>query len=442
MAKVADKKKTSDKQATPESEIEDAVIVTPSDESTPPVVAPETAKSDSSDEPATPAQSPEAETATEETAAPGDGPEDEGRKADEPEAAQSEADETRTETPDPRGSEPSETITPPVARTETVVVRKGGFLPMLLGGVAAAAIGFGVAYSGAIDGLPLPVSGATQERIDALSRQIDTQGSTISDLTGRLSSLEDAPAPETPAATDLSSMIEDLYTQIAALAQRLDTLESRPAAQGGAVETDTQAALEQATAELDQIRQAVEAQRAEIAALTNAAAQEEEAARQSAQRVMQRAALTRIQTAIDTGTPFADAVAELRDSGVALPAPLEQQAADGVATLAALQSDFPDLARDALRAARQQNGVAGIGGFLETQLGLRSLEPREGDDPDAVLSRAEAALRDGDLTQTLSELDALPDPAKTVLADWRARAETRLATVSAAQDLSQALNTN
>ncbi|MDX5401364.1 MAG: hypothetical protein LPK02_03115 [Rhodobacterales bacterium] len=439
---MADKKKTSDKRATPESEVEDAVIVTPSDESTPPVVTPETGKPEDAEETATPEQSSEAEQVISETPAPVEGPEDEGQKAEDPEAAEPAADETPDEKPDPRESDATGTVTPPVARTETVVVRKGGFLPMLLGGVAAAAIGFGVAYTGAIDGLPLPVSGATQDRIDALSQQIDAQDSTISDLTSRLSTLEDAPAPEAPTAADPSPMIEDLSAQIAALSQRLETLESRPAPRGGAVDTETQAALNQATAELDRIRQAVEAQRAEIAALTDAAAQEEEAARQSAQRVMQRAALTRIQTAIDTGTPFADAVAELRDSGAAVPAPLEQQAADGVATLAALQSSFPDLARDALRAARQQNGVAGIGGFLETQLGLRSLEPREGDDPDAVLSRAEAALRDGDLTQSLTELDALPDPAKSVLADWRARAETRLSAVSAAQELSQALNTN
>jgi hypothetical protein len=290
--------------------------------------------------------------------------------------------------------------------------------------------------------LPLPGLGGSQDEITALTQQIDAQDSTISDLTSRLSTLEEAPAPEIPASEDLSPMIEDLSAQIAALTQRIVAVEARPAAQGGAVDADTQAALDAATAELDQIRQALDAQRAEIASLTDAAAQEEEAARQSAERVMQRAALTRIQTAIDTGTPFADAVTELRDSAVDVPAPLADQAESGVASLSTLQSTFPDLARDALRAARQQNGTAGIGGFLETQLGLRSLEPREGDDPDAVLSRAEAALRTGDLTQTLTELGALPDPAKAVLADWRAQAETRVAAATAVQDLSQALNTN
>jgi hypothetical protein len=421
---VADKKKTSDKQAISPDAVEDAVVLGTTDaqaqpdtnqdpltpDTTDPVVEAEDAKTDAAaTDPVTDASDPQVPDAD---------------KADESRATEASAEETH-DTPAPR--------------TETVIIRKGGFIPMLLGGVAAAAIGFGVAYSGALDGLPLPGNDGAQDEITALTQQIDAQDSTISDLTSRLSALEQAPAP---AAEDLSPMIADLSAQIAALTQRLDAIEARPAAQGGAVDADTQAALTAATAELDQIRQALGAQRAEIASLTDAAAAEEAAARQSAERVMQRAALTRIQTAIDTGTPFADAITELRDSGVDVPATLTDQAENGVTSLASLQSSFPDLARDALRAARQQNGTPGIGGFLETQLGLRSLQPREGDDPDAVLSRAEAALRTGDLTQTLTELGALPEPAKAVLADWRAQAETRLMAATAAQDLSQALNTN
>lgn len=431
---MADKRKTSDKQAISPDEVEDAIVLGTNDAQS---------QLDKDEDPVTPDTAEpvaEAEGAKTEDTATGsvtettDPQAPEADKTDEPQPMDASADETR-DTPD-------DTPRTPAPHAEKVIIRKGGFIPMLLGGVAAAAIGFGVAYSGALEGLPLPGLGGAQDEITALTQQIDAQDSTISDLTSRLSALEEAPAPEIPASEDLSPMIEDLSAQIAALTQRLDAVEARPAAQGGAVDADTQAALTAATAELDQIRQALDAQRAEIASLTDAAAQEEEAARQSAERVMQRAALTRIQTAIDTGTPFADAVTELRDSAVDVPAPLAEQAENGVASLSTLQSTFPDLARDALRAARQQSGTAGIGGFLETQLGLRSLEPREGDDPDAVLSRAEAALRAGDLTQTLTELDALPDPAKAVLADWRAQAETRVAAATAAQDLSQALNTN
>ena len=437
---MADKKKTSDKQAISPDEVEDAVVLGTTDtpaqpdtgadqstsDTTDPVIEAETAKTDDPVTDTTDPHKPEADQEAE-------------PEADQQTASEADQDTQRSDAPETPAEDTPRT---PAPQTETVIIRKGGFFPMLLGGVAAAAIGFGIAYSGALDGLPLPGTGAAQEDITALTQQIGAQDSTISDLTNRLTTLEQAPAPETPAAADLSPMIADLSAQIAALTQRLDAVEARPASQGSAADADTQAALTAASAELDQIRQALDAQRAEIAALTDTAAQEQAAARQSAERVMQRAALTRIQTAIDTGSPFADAVTELRDSGVDVPAPLADQAENGVTPLSSLQSTFPDLARDALRAARQQNGTAGIGGFLETQLGLRSLQPREGDDPDAVLSRAEAALRTGDLTQTLTELGALPDPAKAVLADWRAQAETRVAAATAAQDLSQALNTN
>jgi len=72
-------------------------------------------------------------------------------------------------------------------------------------------------------------------------------------------------------------------------------------------------------------------------------------------------------------------------------------------------------------------------------LGARSVAPREGDDPDAVLSRAEAAVRSGDLDTALTEIAALPDVAQSAIADWQANAETRLEAKSAADDLVQQL---
>ena len=78
--------------------------------------------------------------------------------------------------------------------------------------------------------------------------------------------------------------------------------------------------------------------------------------------------------------------------------------------------------------------------FLANQLGARSVTPRDGADPDAVLSRAEAALRSGDLAATLQELEALPAPAAEVLTGWTARAETRQGALDAADAVAQDLN--
>jgi len=65
--------------------------------------------------------------------------------------------------------------------------------------------------------------------------------------------------------------------------------------------------------------------------------------------------------------------------------------------------------------------------------------PREGDDADAILSRAEAAVRSGDLDAALSELSGLPDVAKSALSEWQSRAQTRLEAKTAADGLVQQL---
>jgi hypothetical protein len=70
-------------------------------------------------------------------------------------------------------------------------------------------------------------------------------------------------------------------------------------------------------------------------------------------------------------------------------------------------------------------------------LNARSLEPREGDDPDAVLSRVEAAARAGDIAAALAEIEALPEVAREPLADWIDRAEAHRAAQAALQDYLQ-----
>ena len=83
-----------------------------------------------------------------------------------------------------------------------------------------------------------------------------------------------------------------------------------------------------------------------------------------------------------------------------------------------------------------------MGGFLRRQLGARSVIPREGSDPDAVLSRAEAAVRDGRVADALREIDALPQGAKDAMQSWSADAKVRADAEAAVQDLSQRLTAN
>jgi hypothetical protein len=68
--------------------------------------------------------------------------------------------------------------------------------------------------------------------------------------------------------------------------------------------------------------------------------------------------------------------------------------------------------------------------------------PREGSDPDAVLSRAQAAVRAGDLGAALTEMESLPEAARTAMQDWLDAASARKAAQDAADELADSLNSN
>lgn len=434
---VPEKKKNSPNQERPSDEIEDAVILNdPADDRDQPAKAAAGDEAEAENPPSQQEEEISQEDPVKDDAA-------EASPDQQAESAPAEQETPDTETHPADVGAPDEVKTEKPVPTEQVVIRKGGFVPMLLGGVAAAAIGFGLARSGVLEGMPLPGLEAGQSLLSEIDQRTAAQQTVVSDLQARLAVLEAAPQPQAlPEMPDLGPAIEDLTTQIGVLAGRIDMLEARPVAEGGAVDPQAQAALADARAELDQIRTALAAQQAQIATLTDEAAQAEAQAQLSAQAAMTRAAVTRIVTALDAGTGYTEALNDLTAANVEIPAALLEQAETGAPTLAALQADFPDLARDALRAARQAQNPGGIGGFFETQLGLRSLQPREGDDPDAILSRAEAALRDGRLSETLDEIARLPEEAATVLADWQAQAQMRVTLTDAARSLAQSLNTN
>lgn len=109
---------------------------------------------------------------------------------------------------------------------------------------------------------------------------------------------------------------------------------------------------------------------------------------------------------------------------------LQPYAAQGVPTLEALRQRFPDVAGEAVRAARVGESDSVVGQTLNRIAGLVSLRrvgQVEGDTAEARIARAEAALARGDLAAVLGDLEGLPTDAATVVAGWRADAEARLA---------------
>jgi len=347
------------------------------------------------------------------------------------------------ETPEPDMSDLNrDEFTPlPVVAPDPVVISKGGFFPMLLGGIVAAVIGFGVAVFLGPDGWPWATADddAFQAEVTAT---LETQSKSIADLQAEagkapdFAPLEDQIAGVQSSVDTLSEQIAIASTRLDAFDTRLSDLESRPV-----TESASPAAVAAYERELKALQDAMAAQRAEIEKVATEAAEKEANAEATAQQAMLQAALSQIQTSLDTGTGYSDAINTLKDAGIAVPGELAKMAADGVATRRALAQSFPEAARAALTVARKnEDGGGGLGGFLKTQLGVRSTEPREGNDADAILSRAEAAVNEGRLTDALAELEALPEGARAEMTDWLGRAESRAAALKAADALASELN--
>lgn len=355
--------------------------------------------------------------------------------------------DTVKDIPKPSSDGDPAAVAPQVIR-ETVVEQKGGFAPLLLGGVVAAVLGYGVAAytSQSVWPFASPVDDSFEvEMRDTLS----AQSGSLDEVTARLTTLEGVEPPVvdlSPLQSDIAGVqetiagaVEQLTAQLDEIAARVETLEKQPMEQ--AVSPEAIAAYEKA---LSDMQAEVEAQRAEVAQMAAQAMAAEGNAEEKAQLAAARAALADVTTALATGSEFTEAIDVLSANAVEVPPALTANSENGIATQAALIESFAEAARAALSAARSDatenaEGTNRVASFFANQLGARSVAPKEGDDPDAVLSRAEALVRSGDIEAALSELTALPEVAQSALAEWKASASTRLEAKSAVDALVQQL---
>jgi len=314
---------------------------------------------------------------------------------------------------------------------------------MLLGGLVAGGIGYGIAtFQGGFDdsGLNNTLS-AQAGQIEELQAQIAELSSPV-DLSGIEGSV-----------AELGEGLAAVDENIAILSDRIEVVEKQPSADG----TLQEAAVAAYQRDIDALRAQIEAQQTEMsemmAATTAQLAQTreeavaiEENAVAKARQATARVALSKVDSAIDSGAAFGAPLSELTEAlGITAPAALADTT-DGVATLSELQQEFPIAARNALSAARSEGASgeaeSGLGSFLRSQLNVRSVAPQEGNSVDAILSRAEAALKDGRLADAMAEVAGLPEVARATLTDWSAMAETRFAAQEAVAELVTQIDAN
>jgi hypothetical protein len=334
---------------------------------------------------------------------------------------------------------------------------QSGFLPLVLGGALVAMGGFAASHFNLLN---LTTPGANTA---LLEQKVTEQAALIATLQEEVNRLATTPAPDAGLSDKLATLEADLATlraapapeavvDLAPLTNRLQELESQmaalaamPAGDGTGVAPAALAALQ---AEVTALKSAGGAQSEEVtrlAAEAEARIAEAEARAAaladsiaaSAKAAAARAALGRLQAALESGAPYGTALTDL--GAAEIPAVLQEAATSGLPTLADLEDSFPAAARSALEAALRANmgesWTERVSAFLRTQTGARSLSPREGSDPDAILSRAEAALAAGDVTASVAEIRTLPEAGLAAMTNWLAVAERRIAAEVAVADL-------
>lgn len=394
---------------------------------------------------------------------------------DQPEQAAKEAEENPDEAENASelaSGKPESDAPPRPSESESQPKRRSGlgvFFGLIAGGVLAAALGFfGADYIN-----PPPEIPDYSGEIQALNSEYSKE---ISSLQARVAELEAAEA-NAPLAkleqeiADLKSALDAQSSMMAArladsqatLDAKLAELESARArlgenlsATGGEISAATAELVARYGAEIDNLKAQGKALSERLDAVSDKAGQQLDEARQKVGELTEKIsdaassvdltlARERLNAAVASGKAYADQlVAIAKQAAIDIPEALMKGADKGVAPMLELQQDFPGAARNALKASIEAEAGPGIGAklkaFLKAQLGARSLEEKAGDDPDAILSQAEAALDRGELRQSVDLVGRLPDAGKAEMTDWLDAARSRLAVQDALTKFNQALD--
>ena len=316
----------------------------------------------------------------------------------------------------------------------------GVFLPMVLGGIVAAGIGYFVAqYSGA--------QGVTIEQVSKLSATIDDQGATIDEQGATIDqqgTLISSLSADLKASTAQIGSLNDVNaSQDTLISELIAKIDARPAPTGDVeLPADLAALLQEQKDEISSLQGDLKDMAKFAEGQIQTAQEKAEAAEVAQARAKARDGLNTVRLALASGEPFGDVLGEI-SGAVDVPETLSA-VADGVPTQSSLQNEFGAFSRNALAASnRELSGDSTserVGLFFKDIVGSRSLTPQEGDSPNAVLSRVEASVKNGDLDGALKTIDELPESGKAALNEWSEKAQARSGALAAFSELNAALS--
>lgn len=301
------------------------------------------------------------------------------------------------------------------AANARIDVLDGTLEQLLAGGVIIAPEGGDTAAGGTASGSAAPGAALDSQELAALKAQVEA-------LAGQMGSGDTAAGTQSSAGavSQLNTRLDDLEAKLAALpdpAARLDALDSRLSA------------TEQGVAGLPALETRLSA---ELAALNEALPK---GPSEEAGDAAMFLALLQLRQALSGSGSFQSELALVEglaagdaDLTGAL-APLSAHAGSGIAALPGLQASFGEMAAKVVAAGRGGEEGDWVGKTLQKVSEIVTVRPVglvEGDDPGAVLARAEVKLEAGDLAAAVAELDALTGAAAEGAAAWRQEATARL----------------
>ncbi len=270
-------------------------------------------------------------------------------------------------------------------------------------------------------------AGATEQRLAELGNEITALRETISSgeagegpgleaLSQRLAALEEQ--------TQSLSSDGDAGAALEGVTSRLSAMETSIQGASEAARAASQSASDNATV-LSTLKSELDALKAQVA---------EEG---DTPRMALVIAATTLKSAVERGTPYAS---ELETYTTIAPegeaealAPLEANAAAGVPSRATLAAEAPEVASRIVAAVTRQTGE-GEGGIIDSLMAsarslvvVRPVGSVEGDGPDAIAARMEAAVVANDYEKALAEYETLPKAGKQAAADFAERLRARQA---------------
>ena len=309
------------------------------------------------------------------------------------------------------------------------------FAIIVFGGILAGFVGFAVGIS---------------DRVISTSNEEETLRSSLLEieLSNRLTELEQtvqiisdryedflasANLPVMSAQVDANS---EQMKAVSTLSDRLHTLESQVEDMLNTFDVsiptaDTMASIDR---DLTALKASLTQQKQDLEVMFSEALQREEMASKQLQKATAQVSAAKLLESLNAGQNISNYIGELESLGIDVANAISTKS-NGVVTLQALQTDFPSLARETLKAARESSETDGFWDFLKHQVNMRSVTPQDGNSLDAILSRAESKLKHDDVESALAELQALPETAKAKFSPWLEKAEKRVNAISAASEL-------